>query len=256
MNWCLCFFFLFSDLRLPQQQQQQHGGDRGVVGKPKRPEQAPLKCPRCESTNTKFCYYNNYSLSQPRHFCKACRRYWTRGGALRNVPVGGGCRRRNKRTSSKTISKFSTTGRGGGGGGAVTNNNNSRNINNLDVTHLTDYGGLGFPSIDLVNQNYQIGGGGSGGIEYLQFPQFPLFSTTTTTNTTGLDQLYQFDGTTQAGFTTAEVATGNMQYWSGNINGNVAGSSNNITAGYPSLPSSSGWMDLAGFNSTSTGNLL
>ncbi|GFQ08810.1 dof zinc finger protein dof5.7, partial [Phtheirospermum japonicum] len=51
---------------------------------------------RCNSSNTKFCYYNNYSLSQPRHFCKACKRYWTRGGTLRNVPVGGGCRK-NKR---------------------------------------------------------------------------------------------------------------------------------------------------------------
>ncbi|KAL3522298.1 hypothetical protein ACH5RR_015132 [Cinchona calisaya] len=65
-----------------QQQQQQH--------------QVPLKCPRCDSSNTKFCYFNNYSLSQPRHFCKACKRYWTRGGTLRNVPVGGGCRK-NKR---------------------------------------------------------------------------------------------------------------------------------------------------------------
>ncbi|KAF6141924.1 hypothetical protein GIB67_037892 [Kingdonia uniflora] len=54
------------------------------------------KCPRCDSSNTKFCYYNNYSLSQPRHFCKACKRYWTRGGTLRNIPVGGGCRK-NKR---------------------------------------------------------------------------------------------------------------------------------------------------------------
>lgn len=53
----------------------------------------PQKCPRCESSNTKFCYYNNYSLSQPRYFCKACRRYWTHGGTLRNVPVGGGCRK-------------------------------------------------------------------------------------------------------------------------------------------------------------------
>ncbi|KAB2048289.1 hypothetical protein ES319_A13G104200v1 [Gossypium barbadense] len=56
-----------------------------------------LKCPRCESTNTKFCYFNNYSLTQPRHFCKTCKRYWTLGGALRNVPIGGGCRR-NKRS--------------------------------------------------------------------------------------------------------------------------------------------------------------
>ncbi|GAV71356.1 zf-Dof domain-containing protein [Cephalotus follicularis] len=63
-----------------------------------QPEQA-LKCPRCDSTNTKFCYYNNYSLSQPRYFCKSCRRYWTKGGTLRNVPVGGGCRK-NKRSSS------------------------------------------------------------------------------------------------------------------------------------------------------------
>ncbi|XP_057480960.1 dof zinc finger protein DOF2.1-like [Actinidia eriantha] len=68
-----------------------------------QPEQA-LKCPRCDSTNTKFCYYNNYSLSQPRYFCKSCRRYWTKGGTLRNVPVGGGCRK-NKRSSSSFSSK-------------------------------------------------------------------------------------------------------------------------------------------------------
>ncbi|XP_019162068.1 PREDICTED: dof zinc finger protein DOF1.4-like isoform X2 [Ipomoea nil] len=67
-----------------------------VMEKPISQEQ-PLKCPRCDSSNTKFCYYNNYSLSQPRHFCKACKRYWTRGGTLRNVPVGGGCRKNNKR---------------------------------------------------------------------------------------------------------------------------------------------------------------
>ncbi|EEE62084.1 hypothetical protein OsJ_16868 [Oryza sativa Japonica Group] len=63
-----------------------------------------LKCPRCDSTNTKFCYFNNYSLSQPRHFCRACRRYWTRGGALRNVPVGGGYRRHAKRAKPKPAS--------------------------------------------------------------------------------------------------------------------------------------------------------
>ncbi|KAI3680727.1 hypothetical protein L6452_35502 [Arctium lappa] len=76
----------------PQQQQQQHQ------------QHEALKCPRCDSSNTKFCYYNNYSLSQPRHFCKACKRYWTRGGTLRNVPVGGGCRKnkRVKRPSTTT----------------------------------------------------------------------------------------------------------------------------------------------------------
>lgn len=63
-------------------------------------EQAP-NCPRCASTNTKFCYYNNYSLSQPRYFCKACRRYWTKGGSLRNVPVGGGCRKSRRSRSTR-----------------------------------------------------------------------------------------------------------------------------------------------------------
>ncbi|KAG7947120.1 hypothetical protein I3843_14G078200 [Carya illinoinensis] len=72
-----------------------------------QPEQA-LNCPRCDSTNTKFCYYNNYSLSQPRYFCKSCRRYWTKGGTLRNVPVGGGCRR-NKRSSSSSSSASSSS---------------------------------------------------------------------------------------------------------------------------------------------------
>ncbi|KAE8661085.1 pentatricopeptide repeat-containing protein [Hibiscus syriacus] len=77
--------------------------DRARLANIPMPEVA-LKCPRCESTNTKFCYFNNYNLTQPRYFCKACKRYWTRGGALRNVPVGGGCRRnkRSKGSSSKS----------------------------------------------------------------------------------------------------------------------------------------------------------
>ncbi|XP_058010040.1 dof zinc finger protein DOF3.7 isoform X3 [Hevea brasiliensis] len=67
-----------------------------------------LNCPRCNSTNTKFCYYNNYSLSQPRYFCKTCRRYWTEGGSLRNVPVGGGSRK-NKRSSSSSSTSSSSS---------------------------------------------------------------------------------------------------------------------------------------------------
>lgn len=63
----------------------------------------PQKCPRCESLNTKFCYYNNYNLAQPRYFCKGCRRYWTHGGTLRNVPVGGGCRK-GRRSRNSPIS--------------------------------------------------------------------------------------------------------------------------------------------------------
>ncbi|KAH7547190.1 dof zinc finger protein DOF3.1 [Ziziphus jujuba] len=77
--------------------------------KPHFPEQEQLKCPRCESTNTKFCYYNNYNLSQPRHFCKNCRRYWTKGGTLRNIPVGGGSRKNTKRSSNQKRSSSSSS---------------------------------------------------------------------------------------------------------------------------------------------------
>ncbi|KAL3511113.1 hypothetical protein ACH5RR_030514 [Cinchona calisaya] len=64
----------------------------------KKPDKI-LPCPRCNSMDTKFCYYNNYNVNQPRHFCKNCQRYWTAGGTMRNVPVGSG-RRKNKNTCS------------------------------------------------------------------------------------------------------------------------------------------------------------
>ncbi|CAJ2668992.1 unnamed protein product [Trifolium pratense] len=64
----------------------------------KKPDKI-IPCPRCRSMDTKFCYYNNYNVNQPRHFCKNCQRYWTAGGTMRNVPVGAG-RRKNKTSSS------------------------------------------------------------------------------------------------------------------------------------------------------------
>ncbi|KAL1334260.1 hypothetical protein HN51_063182 [Arachis hypogaea] len=82
-------------------------------------QQQALKCPRCDSLNTKFCYYNNYNLSQPRHFCKNCRRYWTKGGVLRNVPVGGGCRKSKRSNDNKT---------------AKTSKNNNSNNNSATAT--------------------------------------------------------------------------------------------------------------------------
>jgi len=66
----------------------------GQREKLKKPDKV-LPCPRCNSMDTKFCYFNNYNVNQPRHFCKNCQRYWTAGGAMRNVPVGAG-RRKNK----------------------------------------------------------------------------------------------------------------------------------------------------------------
>ncbi|KAF8729600.1 hypothetical protein HU200_017547 [Digitaria exilis] len=97
-----------ADLRRAHQAQQQQGpaGAARCGGVSPAPPEA-IKCPRCESTNTKFCYYNNYNLSQPRHFCKSCRRYWTKGGVLRNVPVGGGCRKAKRSSSSSSSSPSS-----------------------------------------------------------------------------------------------------------------------------------------------------
>ncbi|KAE8676412.1 Dof zinc finger protein DOF2.4 [Hibiscus syriacus] len=109
--------------------------DRARLAKIPQPE-AALKCPRCESTNTKFCYYNNYSLSQPRHFCKTCKRYWTRGGALRNVPVGGGCRRNKKnKSSSGSSSKSTASAEMQGQGGS--NSTNAVNIPSEITGHLS-----------------------------------------------------------------------------------------------------------------------
>ncbi|KFK34490.1 hypothetical protein AALP_AA5G152400 [Arabis alpina] len=57
------------------------------------------------------------SLTQPRYFCKGCRRYWTKGGSLRNVPVGGGCRKsRRPKSSSSSNGKTGNSCSSGGGG--------------------------------------------------------------------------------------------------------------------------------------------
>eukprot|EP00897_Mesotaenium_endlicherianum_P004751 jgi/Mesen1/4303/ME000022S03592 len=86
----------------PQQQQQQQQQELQMDQQSdglKKPDKL-VPCPRCESLETKFCYYNNYNVNQPRHFCKKCQRYWTAGGTLRNVPVGSG-RRKNKNASQR-----------------------------------------------------------------------------------------------------------------------------------------------------------
>ncbi|XP_020274549.1 cyclic dof factor 3-like [Asparagus officinalis] len=81
----------------PEQEQSEAdtSGQEKVLKKPDK----ILPCPRCNSLDTKFCYYNNYNVNQPRHFCKNCQRYWTAGGTMRNVPVGAG-RRKNKHSAS------------------------------------------------------------------------------------------------------------------------------------------------------------
>nr|ACG46838.1 dof zinc finger protein MNB1A [Zea mays] len=90
------------DLRRPK-------GYPVAVAKEERPAPGGDPCPRCGSRDTKFCYYNNYNTSQPRHLCKSCRRYWTKGGSLRNVPVGGGTRKSSSSSSSSSAAAAATT---------------------------------------------------------------------------------------------------------------------------------------------------
>lgn len=150
--------------------------DRARLAKMPQPEVA-LKCPRCDSSNTKFCYFNNYSLTQPRHFCKTCRRYWTRGGALRNVPVGGGCRRNKRSKGSRSKSPGGTERQpGSASGGAIPSNScTSDAIAHMppqppqlpfmaSLQHLTDYGaadiGLNFVGIPPSVASTAAGGSG------------------------------------------------------------------------------------------------
>ncbi|KAL7114085.1 hypothetical protein ACP275_04G098400 [Erythranthe tilingii] len=108
------------------------------------PEQEYPKCPRCDSADTKFCYYNNYNLSQPRYLCKSCKRYWTKGGALRNIPVGGGGGRKTaaaKRTSSSVATSASAAKRPGSAALVSASNDTSNSSNN------NGGGGMGETSI-------------------------------------------------------------------------------------------------------------
>ncbi|MQM07203.1 hypothetical protein Taro_040036 [Colocasia esculenta] len=175
--------------------------DRARLAKVPQPEPG-LKCPRCESTNTKFCYFNNYSLSQPRHFCKTCRRYWTRGGALRNVPVGGGCRR-NKRSKSGGGSKSSAASAdrqastsassvtsGAAGVSAIASSIISPHPQlpfMASLHSMADYGapgasiGLGFGGAHHIDAgNFHVGGSSGAGLEQWrlqqQVQQFPFLS--------------------------------------------------------------------------------
>ncbi|XP_010457954.1 PREDICTED: dof zinc finger protein DOF1.1-like isoform X2 [Camelina sativa] len=128
------------------------------------PPDGPLKCPRCDSSNTKFCYYNNYNLTQPRHFCKGCRRYWTQGGALRNVPVGGGCRKNNKKgkngnskSSSSSSKQSSTVNAPSPSSGQLRTNHQFPFSPTL--YNLTQLGGIGLnlAATNGNNQAHQIG---------------------------------------------------------------------------------------------------
>ncbi|KAL0357484.1 UNVERIFIED_CONTAM: Cyclic dof factor 3 [Sesamum calycinum] len=57
----------------PKTENEQSDATNGQQKTLKKPDKI-LPCPRCNSMDTKFCYYNNYNINQPRHFCKSCQR--------------------------------------------------------------------------------------------------------------------------------------------------------------------------------------
>ncbi|KAI7732076.1 hypothetical protein M8C21_031355 [Ambrosia artemisiifolia] len=187
--------------------------DRARLAKIPLPEPG-LNCPRCDSTNTKFCYFNNYNLTQPRHFCKTCRRYWTRGGALRNVPVGGGCRR-NKRSSKSRSSKSPRHSGPKSFSVSPPRSTNSENMTSTQLprpptlhlpfmSSLNQYGGLGssniagfHPPSDQIG-NFQMGNNNGnilsiGGGDNWRLPFFPGFEVPNNTNNNNLFN-YQTEG--------------------------------------------------------------
>ncbi|KAG2666490.1 hypothetical protein I3843_15G061400 [Carya illinoinensis] len=131
---------------------------------PPPPQTQPLPCPRCGSTSTKFCYYNNYNLSQPRHFCKSCRRYWTQGGTLRNVPVGGGTRKSITKRSRSTTSTSSSS------------SSSSSTVTSEAVPANPISGLPEMVSHDVsLNDNVAVGGGYVGSFNFLLNSQGPGF---------------------------------------------------------------------------------
>ncbi|KAG6670072.1 hypothetical protein I3843_01G276900 [Carya illinoinensis] len=179
--------------------------DRARLAKIPQPAEANLKCPRCESTNTKFCYFNNYSRSQPRHFCKNCRRYWTRGGALRNVPVGGGCRR-NKRSKSSNSTRPKSPAKAAGSSSTSTVSSNCCATDML--SHLPPP-----PSSQLhfLPPLHHLGGYDSGDIIGLNFGGFQPPEVTTVGGSDGGDVEFQIGTSSGAGGSI--LSTGLAEQW-------------------------------------------
>ncbi|OEL31518.1 hypothetical protein BAE44_0007463 [Dichanthelium oligosanthes] len=177
---------------------RQGARNAGGAGHPPLPRPPPRQCPRCQSANTKFCYYNNYSRAQPRYLCKACRRHWTEGGTLRDVPVGGG--RKNRRA-------------GKGGGAAAKASAASAAAATQQGGGVAVVGADTFP--DLLRHQVQfqpaaaaVGGGGGGYAIDLRAWQQMAAATAPPPHGAG-------DVSALGGAAAAEANCGALQYWGG-----------------------------------------
>ncbi|XP_016452709.1 dof zinc finger protein DOF3.6-like [Nicotiana tabacum] len=236
--------------------------ERARLAKVTQPETV-LKCPRCESTNTKFCYFNNYSLSQPRHFCKTCRRYWTRGGALRNVPVGGGCRRNNKRGTKRSRSKspIRSEKRYSPITNATTSNNSiphlphPTHLSFLSTPNLHNFSGFTSTENGLNFGGSQPQGGTRDQMEvqarfidqfrFQQMQQFPFFSTFEQPS----NNLYQFEAATE--YDVGATQNVKVEESKGTNSQGLNLPRNNL-----GVTNNQFWTNISGYTSTSTSQLL
>lgn len=240
--------------------------ERARLTKVTQPETI-LKCPRCESTNTKFCYFNNYSLSQPRHFCKTCRRYWTRGGALRNVPVGGGCRRNNKRGTKRSRSKSPTRSEKRNCP-IITSANATTSTNSIPhLPHPTHLSFLSTTNLhnfsDFTSTENSLNFGGSqpqdgtrdqmdvqarfiDQFRFQQMQQFPFFSTLEQQPS---NNLYQFEAAAE--YHVGEVANVKVE-----VNKGTNSQGLNLPRNNLGVTNNQFWTNISGYTSTSTSQLL
>lgn len=99
-------------------------------------------------------------------------RYWTKGGALRNVPIGGGCRKNKKMKTSSSSTRFS--------GDSKDTISGSSDIGGLKFFHglspAMDFqlGGLNFPRLSNNTSTSTVGGN--------IFNQFSSFGENSTPN--------------------------------------------------------------------------
>uniref|UniRef100_A0A0D9VJE8 Dof zinc finger protein n=1 Tax=Leersia perrieri TaxID=77586 RepID=A0A0D9VJE8_9ORYZ len=148
------------------------GAGAGTERRTRPQKEKALNCPRCNSTNTKFCYYNNYSLQQPRYFCKTCRRYWTEGGSLRNVPVGGGSRK-NKRSSSSVVVSSAA---------AATSVSGTVSVGLANKNPKLMHEGGAQADLNLAFPHHHHGGGGGRGLQPPEFAAFPSLESSSVCN--------------------------------------------------------------------------
>ncbi|KAK6158914.1 hypothetical protein DH2020_006228 [Rehmannia glutinosa] len=216
---------------------------RPVMERKIRPQkEVALNCPRCHSTNTKFCYYNNYSLTQPRYFCKTCRRYWTEGGTLRNVPVGGGSRKNTstrKCSTSPSLSMLTPDQKPTIDSPAFSSHQNPKihddHLNlgfqvNIPVPDYNNHEFLGFPKIEgrgVINNSSSAlnfvninAAARSGGLNSF-FPMAPTYTLENTAN----NALYAFQECKPSLAFSIDAGINNNNNNNNNNNKNINGSS-------------------------------